>query len=431
MTGTGAVGDVLYGGRGNDTLFGQGNATLYGGEGRVTDRRRGDVTASFEGATNSENVDLTLGIAWLANAGIAGQDVLQNIRNVVGSKWDDRLTGDANANALHGGAGQDRLVGLAGADTLDGGADFDTVSYEASGSAVVVDLAQGIGSGGDAEGDHLVSIEAVVGSAFDDILKGDAGSNVLDSGGGIDTLSGGEGDDQYVVSDPNAVVIEAADTGYDIVRTSTSYSLSDNVEELIYTGQLSFIGTGNAQNNTITGGNADDSLYGGAGNNSLDGSGGNDHLDGGTGDDTLRAGEGSATLIGGSGNNSLYGSGGNYLLGGSYLLDGGSGDDTLSVGEGSGTMYGGSGNDVFLQGSGSNQYHGGEGNNSVVVQDKFNVVVNLQNGIGTDAFGSIDSYDNIQNVAGTFRSDQITGDSQNNILYGGGGTGYDRGWCRR
>jgi Ca2+-binding RTX toxin-like protein len=406
--------DQLFGGAGDDTLSGYGNDTLNGGLGSDSlVGVSGINTASYEGATQAVYVDLAAGTG---TTGIGSVDILQNIPNAIGGDWNDSLKGDAGANALFGGVGRDSIAGMGGADTLDGGADYDTVSYEASAAAVVVDLGLEIVSGGDAEGDHLVSIEGVIGSTFADVLTGDAGNNVLNSGGGADTLSGGIGDDQFVVSELDAVVVEAADAGTDEILTSTStYTLPENVEALRSAGQPNFVGTGNALNNTITGGYGHDSLFGGAGNDALNGLGGNDFLDGGDGDDTLGAGDGSATLYGGSGNDSLYASGGNNLL------DGGAGDDTLSAGLGSATMYGGAGNDVFWQASGSNEYYGGEGNNSVLLQDKVYAVVNLATGIGTDDSGSVDSYSNIQNVAGTFRNDRITGDSQNNILYGGGG----------
>src|SRR5437773_2191969 len=60
------------------------------------------------------------------SGGDAGGDVLLNIENVIGSAFDDVLTGNALANVLTGGAGNDTLNGGSGADTLIGGSGNDT-----------------------------------------------------------------------------------------------------------------------------------------------------------------------------------------------------------------------------------------------------------------------------------------------------------------
>jgi Ca2+-binding RTX toxin-like protein len=51
----------------------------------------------------------------------AGTDTLTSIENLVGSDFNDTLTGDAGANKLEGGVGNDTLNGGLGNDTLDGG----------------------------------------------------------------------------------------------------------------------------------------------------------------------------------------------------------------------------------------------------------------------------------------------------------------------
>ena len=47
----------------------------------------------------------------------------------------------------------------------------------------------GTAGGGDAQGDALISIENLTGSAFNDTLEGDAGNNVLTGGSGVDLLT--------------------------------------------------------------------------------------------------------------------------------------------------------------------------------------------------------------------------------------------------
>ncbi len=73
-------------------------------------------------------------------------------------------------------------------------------------------VGDGIGSGGDAEGDTLSGIENLIGSAFNDLLGGDAGANVIIGGegddqlagfGGADTLDGGAGVDTVFTSPPS------------------------------------------------------------------------------------------------------------------------------------------------------------------------------------------------------------------------------------
>jgi hypothetical protein len=82
------------------------------------------------------------------------------------------MFGFGGADDLFGGGGNDFLTGGLGADHLDGGEGIDTARYDDSTAGVLVSLATGRGFGGTAEGDVLVSIEDLVGSAHGDILIG-------------------------------------------------------------------------------------------------------------------------------------------------------------------------------------------------------------------------------------------------------------------
>ena len=76
--------------------------------------------------------------------------------------------------------------------SLVGGDGLDTASYAASDAGVRISLMTGTASGGHATGDTLAQIENVTGSAFDDVLEGDGGANVLIGGSnqtGGDTLT--------------------------------------------------------------------------------------------------------------------------------------------------------------------------------------------------------------------------------------------------
>ncbi len=213
--------DTLVGNDGNDRLDGGiGNDTLVGGIGADRlDGGEGADTASYVGSAEAVIVNLATGFA---AGGDANGDVLTSIENLTGSAFNDALTGDQNNNRLNGDDGVDRLFGDGGndrlsggnnadfldggrgADRLDGGAGIDTAIYSQSNARVVVDLLTGTGSEGDAQGDTLEQIENLVGSGFNNVLRGSnarnelfggQGNDVLDGLGGADTLRGEGGSD--------------------------------------------------------------------------------------------------------------------------------------------------------------------------------------------------------------------------------------------
>ncbi|WP_395682658.1 calcium-binding protein, partial [Inquilinus sp.] len=192
-----ASANLLKGYEGNDRLSGgDGNDTLIGGVGTdILNGGAGLDLVSYADSTRGVTVNLATGVG---SGGTASGDTLASIEAVDGSAYADTLIGSDAANTLHGGAGNDTLRGGAGADTLDGGTGFDLVTYFDSTRGVTVNLATGIGSGGTASGDTLVSIEAVNGSAYGDTLIGSAAANTLTGGLGKDVLTGGGGADRFV-----------------------------------------------------------------------------------------------------------------------------------------------------------------------------------------------------------------------------------------
>lgn len=186
--------DTINGLAGDDEIYGLGgNDILVGGLGKDDIDGGADLDlVSYDYAASSVTVDLNQGYGFVS---LADQDQILSIENVWGSKFGDILIGDAAANELSGRGGNDFLSGGGGADRLSGGDGFDTASYVLSASAVEVNLATGGASGGQAQGDTLSGIEALVGSAYGDTLVGDGGGNWLNGGGGSDTLRGGAGAD--------------------------------------------------------------------------------------------------------------------------------------------------------------------------------------------------------------------------------------------
>lgn len=141
-----AVGDdTLFGGAGNDILSGDdGNDVLDGGAGDDTLYGGAGInTASYQDATGGVTVDLSGdggpgGPVTMDVGGGQGTDTLEDIQNLTGSAYDDKLTGDSGDNVLNGldgndtlvgNGGNDTLIGGAGADHLDGGPGADTFQY--------------------------------------------------------------------------------------------------------------------------------------------------------------------------------------------------------------------------------------------------------------------------------------------------------------
>jgi glucose/arabinose dehydrogenase len=109
-------GDVLRGMDGNDMLFGgSGNDTLDGGPGAdVLIGGAGIDTADYSSSTAAVNVNLQTG---RGTGGDAQGDILGGIENVIGSAFNDTLTGNSGNNTLVGGGGNDTIDGMAGSDT--------------------------------------------------------------------------------------------------------------------------------------------------------------------------------------------------------------------------------------------------------------------------------------------------------------------------
>lgn len=113
-------------------------------------------------------------------------------------------------------------------------------------------------------------------------------------------MVGGTGNDTYIVNDATDILIERAGEGTDTARSTVSYTLSAEVENLTLEGDSSLSGTGNASANVIRGNAADNILRGMGSNDTLHGNAGDDWLDGGDGNDLLNGGEGHDLLEGGA-----------------------------------------------------------------------------------------------------------------------------------
>jgi VCBS repeat-containing protein len=187
--------------------------------------------------------------------------------------------------------------------------------------------------------------------------------------GTADTRQGTAGDDVFVVADANDVVVENPNAGNDEVRSSlATYTLTANVERLVFTGSANASGTGNVLDNTLTGNIGDDLLDGGAGNDTLTGGLGNDiYLVDAAGDSVVEAAnQGTDEVRTGLASYTLGANVENLLLtGGSATGTGNTLDNVLTGGTGNGSLYGLAGNDTLVGGQGNDLLDGGTGNDAM------------------------------------------------------------------
>jgi len=101
---------------------------------------------------------------------------------IAGTRLNDAITVAAVGSLVEGGAGADTL-------TAKSTATNSTLSYEHSTSAVNVNFATSVASGGDAEGDKISGFTNLIGTNFNDALTGTKNGFVY-GGGGNDTLTG-------------------------------------------------------------------------------------------------------------------------------------------------------------------------------------------------------------------------------------------------
>ena len=323
----------LVGGGGNDVLEGGAGADQLNGGAGVD-------AVSYQDSDAGITVNLAGGTG---EGGHAEGDVMTGIENVIGSGYDDRITGDGTANQLEGGDGDDQLRGGGGADRLNGGDGRDWVIYGGSDTGVTVNLEEGWGEGGDAEGDVIMDIEHVGGTSYNDVLIGDNVRNVLIGQDGNDELRGNGGND-WLRGRAGADTLDGG-PGND----TASYSGSP-AGVLVRLHDASAVRFGYAEGDTLTsiehltGSNYNDTLAGDGADNILDGRGGDDVLYGGPagGDDRMYGGNGDDRVFGGWGDDTLTGGAGNDVL------KGGPGADTIIVdGDEMDVLFGGSDRDTF------------------------------------------------------------------------------------
>lgn len=343
-----ALFDVIDGLDGNDVLNGlDGNDVLQGGAGADTlNGGLGIDTASYADSGASVRVNLTTGTALDADA---EGDSFTDIENVLGSAFNDNLTGNADENMLSGGDGIDRLFGEGGNDTLNGDAGNDRLF------------------GGDGE-------DRLAGGADDDFLQGGAGDDAIEGGDGVDDINGQAGNDEM-----------SGGAGDDMIFGSFG-------EDELYGQAGDDSLNGGADSDYIEGGSGEDFIFGGSAVDTIFGGDDNDEVLGGSGSDMLFGGDGNDVMLGGFGSDTIYGDAGDDELSGFQGLDvlyGGAGNDDIRGGDNGDTLYGGADDDT-LRGNDANDFLYGEDGDDT-----------LNGGSGNDLLdGGLDDGDFMTGAAG-------------------------------
>jgi len=433
--------DIIEGGEGDDIIApGEGKDIVNGGEGKDT------VDYSSE-TKEAITIDLK---KIIVKGGSAEGDKLISIENVVGTKFNDSLTGDNNDNMLngydgddiiHGGKGSDVLVGGKGKNELygeegndelfvgegeniaNGGEGRDTVNYSNAKGPVKINLQEKKGEKSNGLTDSFIEIENAMGSIFDDHIIGDEednhlygndGNDIIEGGEGSDTINGGKGNnklfggkgsDNFKLIEGNNIVDggEGSDTVTYIEYREKEYKIFLEKEERFRKehNALPAVDGQEFTELTMQGKGFTISLKDKTAqknNNTQDSFTSIENVTGTYFDDVI---------IGDEENNSLNG------IAGNDIIKGGDGNDIISAGKGKSQLYGEEGNDRFVILEGEHELDGGEGqdiaNFYLYSQD---LTINLtENSI---VYGSSEPYKfiGIENIK--------TGD-YNDIIYDGSG----------
>lgn len=412
--------------------------------------------------TNFSNYDESLEIYALA-----GND------KVFGTNYNDIFHGGSGSDTLLGGDGDDyfyeNLNNETEKDIIYGGQGNDTIDYSASGDGIKVDLEYSnyVTSTNltNSSHDEIYSIENIIGTSFNDRIKGDSSNNIIKGNSGNDTLEGNNGDDILISGIGNNTL--SGGSGSDIL-----------------------IGEGG--DNVLLGGSGNDHIIVNGGNNLIRGGNGKDVIDYSYSSTGISANLGSRSInydagflegyvISHSDGNELFFDIFNSQFGYDYVaddiilgtqysdniilgvdalgVDTGDGNDYVSgadsflffgmqytneqiLREGTYEIYLGNGNDIFEIGNSSEtaqmysykiyEVHGGDGNDTIEVRtgeaeiyggngDDYLSAGNYDNNDTSAATAIINGGDGNDYIEGSFGSDEIYGGNGNDIIIGGSG----------
>lgn len=356
-------------------------------------------------------------------------------------------TGTTGNDYLAGTTGADTLIGLTGNDVYIAD-DPNDVIVEASGEGndrVWTNISYTLAAGVSVEtlaGRDIAFTTAMdlTGNEFNNTLLGNQGNNILNGGGGADAMHGYGGTDTYYIDHIGDFVFDSGAS--DIAYASVSYRLLGSVGTLAAidaaaTDPLSL--GGNFGANRIIANAGDNQLDGGAGADILRGLGGNDvyYVD--------QLGDIVEEAVGG-GNDLVYSTGNFTLAAGSEVetiamqVAADNSASTLTGNELANTIFGNNGANTLNGGGGADILTGFGGNDSYVVDNLGDIIVEdasagsdsiltsidwqLAGGLSVERLAAADSQATTAlNLFGNELANTIEGNAGNNFL--DGGTGAD------
>jgi Ca2+-binding RTX toxin-like protein len=385
-----------------------------------------DIYVSSENEQGVTQLRYELGAQAAAQNGGAGDDVL------TGNSSGDYLIGNAGDDTISGGNGADIILDGAGVDRMTGGNGVDTFILSRDGET-------------DTIADFDVSQDRLDLSGWGRLYHVSGLTWSTRSNGAVITY----GDETLVVLTDDGTPFQSTDLAahelFNLTHTDLTYMIGGSDPFADTTSLGNFEGSagadtlsGTAFDDTIRGNLGDDVLVGGEGDDILNGGDGADDLDGGVGSDwaSYEGSRGSLrvdlmfsqintnvaagdvytsieNLIGSQGFDNLRGTlADNHIVGGRNVdyIFGRRGDDTLDGGIGDDVLFGGTGADVLIGGENRDRAQYSESLTAVTVD-----LAVTSNNTG-EAIG--DSYNSIEDLAGSRFDDDLRGDTGANRLFG-------------
>ena len=409
---------VIYGGAGDDTLYGsQGGDHIAGGAGNDTIYGEGGVDHIYGDA--GFNVDISRRL-----------DPSTQVLTVVqtAGAGDHPATGDdlsTGADTIWGGSGDDVIFG-----------DYGEITQTAGTNRILTTGAI----------ERIQTVNETAGS--DDTIAGDEGDDRIFGGNGADTISGSDGHD-LLLGDHGILDYHADDGDLATLDLMEARNTTDGAGDTLW---------GNAGDDILMGGMGDDRLDGGngSGNSPVPGSdrdtlvgdygrvllsggvitriettqiehGGNDSIDGNEDDDLIFGGFGADFLNGNAGDDIIFGDNGNVVYSDGALTlmqttdtsEATGGPDEIDAGDGDNIVFAGVGEDLVRAGSGNDHILG---DNGIVAFDDNGLLENIRS-LDTNLGGDdiLDGGDGDNVIIGNTGDDEIHAGSGWDVLFGDGG----------